>query len=218
MPAWAGPVALYVGERIWATSVIALATILASLVAGGVIGILQTVRHCLLRVLLRIYIEVWRGFPMIVTLYLTFFALPMIGLRFNDLVAACIGISLWGSANVAEVVRGAIESIPAQQSIAAASVGLNWVQTMIYVLLPQAVRRALPPLVGLVANLILSSTLASVIGVQEVLGSANNSIQRLTLEAGDSHAAAILGAVMVFFFVVSFPITQLSQRLEKKFG
>jgi polar amino acid transport system permease protein len=96
----------------------------------------------------RAYVEVWRGLPIIITLFFIFFVLPLIGLEVDTFVAAAVGLTLWGSANVAEVVRGAVQSVPRGQSEAAAALGFPWPRRMRFVILPQATRRALPPLVG----------------------------------------------------------------------
>jgi polar amino acid transport system permease protein len=83
------------------------------------------------------------------------------------------------------------------------------------VILPQATRRALPPLVGLVVNLTQQTSLAAVIGLLDILEASQRSIERLTLSGGETHAVPILGAVLAVFFVVCLPLTLLSRRLER---
>src|ERR687885_249112 len=128
------------------TARLAALAILGSAGVGIVLGPLLTIRFLPLRALIRGYIEVWRGLPIIVTIFLIYFALPSWGIRFNPFTAAAIGLSLWGSAQVAEATRGAVESITREQHEAAAALGFGWVGRHAYVVLPQAVRRLIPPL------------------------------------------------------------------------
>jgi polar amino acid transport system permease protein len=216
MPAWAGPVASYLAEGLRTTALLAAVSIVASTVAGVVVGTLLTTPGRLVRTLLRGYVEIWRGLPIIVILFFIFFVLPIIGLRVDAFVAAAAGLSLWGSANAAEIVRGAVRSLPRGQVDAATALGFAWVGMMRHVILPQAARRALPPFVGLVVNLIQQTSLAAVIGLLDILESAQRSIERLTLSTGDTHAVPILGAVLGVFFLVCLPLTTLSRYLERR--
>jgi polar amino acid transport system permease protein len=195
---------------------ISVVAVAGSAVFGVLLGTLLTVRFLPLRAAIRLYIEVWRGLPIIVTIFLIFFALPSLNLRFSAFAAASVGLALWGSAQVAEATRGAVQSIPREQHEAAAALGFSWIGRHRYVILPQAFRRLLPPLVSLLVNVIQNSTLAAIIGVAELLETGNRSLERLTLANGDSHAFAILGGVMACFFVISFPLTRLARVLERR--
>ena len=166
MPDWAGPVFRYVVEHgLPFTLKIAGASVLGSAVIGIVLGTLLTIRFLPLRALIRLYIEVWRGLPLIVTLFLIVYALPQtpFHLTFRPWVGAAIGLTLWGSAQVAEATRGAVESIPREQHEAASALGFGWVGRHVNVVLPQAWRRLLPPLVSLLVNVIQNTTLASLV-------------------------------------------------------
>jgi polar amino acid transport system permease protein len=147
-----------------------------------------------------------------------FFLLPSLSpqLQIDDpLIAAAIGLTLWGSAQVAEATRGAVTSIPREQHEAAAALGFGWVGRHAYVILPQALRRLLPPTVGLLVNIIQNTTIAQVIGAPELLESSERQVERLTFE-GQEHAVEIYGAVMVIFFLISFPLTRLAAYLERR--
>jgi polar amino acid transport system permease protein len=228
LPDWVRPVADYmfkVGAK--HTLEIAAVSVAASAVIGIVLGTLLTARWLPLRALIRAYIELWRGLPIIVTIFLMFFALPTLAdelhfeaLRLTALNAAIVGLSLWGSAQVAEATRGAVQSIPREQHEAAAALGFGWVGRHVHVVLPQAGRRLLPPLVSLLVNIIQNSTLAQVLGVPEILETGKREYERLQqpppFGAGNPHSFAILGGVLVFFFVVSFPLTRLAAYLERR--
>lgn len=221
MPDWVGPVAHYMAhEGLKNTAWIAVFAVIGSTVAGILLGTLLTIKFLPLRVLIRAYIEVWRGLPILVTIFLVYYALPttpVIHHRFGAISGAAIGLSLWGSAQIAEATRGAVQSIPREQHEAASALGFGWIGRHRSVILPQALRRLLPPLVSLVANVIQNTTIASIIGVTEVLSTAQRSIERLQFEPGaNSHSFAIYAAVMVVFFCISFPLTRLAIFLERR--
>lgn len=218
MPVWVEPVVRYVGQGLVVTLELAVVAVVASIVVGTALGSLMTLPSRPVRLGIRTYVELWRGLPIIITLFFIFFALPAIGLDISTFLAAAVGLTLWGSANVAEIVRGAVQSIPATQGQAGRALGFSWLRTMRHVILPQAVRRGVPPMVGLVTNLIQATTLAALIGVTDILESSQRSIERLTLSEGNPHSVAILGAVLVVFFVICFPLSVLSRRLERRLG
>jgi polar amino acid transport system permease protein len=222
LPEWVNPVAdymIHVGLK--GTLRVAAFSLIASAGIGIVLGTLLTIRFLPSRALIRLYIEVWRGLPIIVTIFIIFFVSPVIGAQFefDPFTSATIGLSLWGSAQIAEATRGAVESIPREQHEAAGALGFGWVGRHVFVIVPQALRRLLPPLVSLLVGIIQNSTLAAVIGATELLSSAQQSIERLgspITGTGESHAFAILGAVMVVFFLISFPLTRLAAFLERR--
>ena len=218
VPEWTEPVARYVIEQgLVNTLKLSAIALVGSALIGITLGTLLTIRFLPMRAVIRLYIEVWRGLPILVTIFIIFFALPAISasFRFDALTAGAIGLILWGSAQVAEATRGAVGSIPREQHEAASALGFGWVGRHAFVILPQALRRLLPPMVGLLVNIIQSTTSVQVIGAPELLESAERQVERLTFE-GEEHAIEIYGAIMVIFFVISFPLTRLAAYLEKR--
>ena len=216
LPDWVGPVAEYVLEvGLVNTLKIAGLALVGSTVIGILLGTLLTIRFLPSRAVIRLYIEVWRGLPILVTLFLIFFLLPPEIRIIDPLYAAAVALTLWGSAQVAEATRGAVQSIPREQHEAAAALGFGWVGRHAFVILPQAVRRLLPPLVGLLVNIIQNTTIAQIIGAPELLEASERQVERLTFE-GQEHPIEIYGAVMVLFFLISFPLTRLAAYLEKR--
>jgi polar amino acid transport system permease protein len=220
---WAEPVARYIIEEgLPGTLRVAAASVIGSTLIGVVLGTLITIDFRPSRWLIRLYIELFRGLPILVTVFIVFFGLPAVwrSLEFDALTAATIALILWGSAQVAEATRGAVQSIPPEQHEAASALGFGWVGRHRAVILPQALRRLLPPLVGLLVNLVQNSTLAQVIGGLEVLEAAERQNERITaippIGLGEIHAFEIFGAVMVLFFVISFPLTRLAAMLERR--
>ena len=137
-------------------------------------------------------------------------ALPAIAALLAIGLTAALAMTLWMTVNTAEVVRGGIQSIPHGQFEAARSSGLSELQTMRYVIFPQAVRRMLPPLVGLCTILVKDTSLAAIIGVFELTRAAQETIER-TFRSFEIYLAA--GAI---YFIVCFPLTRLAQRAEAR--
>ncbi len=223
MPDWAGPVARYILEEgLPVTLRISAVAVVGSAVIGVVLGTLLTIEFVLSRAIIRLYIEIFRGLPILVTVFMVYFGLPAINdaLEFDAITATSIALILWGSAQVAEATRGAVQSIPREQHEAAAALGFGWVGRHEVVILPQAFRRLLPPLVSLLVNIIQNSTLAAVIGGIELLQAAKSQTERLTFfppaGIGEIHAFEILAFVAVIFFLISFPLTRLAAYLEKR--
>jgi polar amino acid transport system permease protein len=236
LPEWAQPVVeyiLYVGLE--NTLKIAAISVTISVVVGVLLGTLMTIDFFPVQAAIRLYIEVWRGLPIIVTIFLLYFALPTLADELHlgvlskvsdPMRASIVGLGLWGSAQIAEATRGAVQSIPKEQHEASAALGFGWVGRHVNVILPQAWRRLIPPLVGLCVGVIQNSTLASILGVPEVLETAQRSANRLAvptvdpqtlaIEGGDSHALEIYLFIFVLFFLISFPLTRLAAYLERR--
>jgi polar amino acid transport system permease protein len=215
---WVDPVFhIVIHQGLKETLRLALLSVVGSAAIGILLGTLLTIRFLPTRALIRLYIEIWRGLPILVTIFLIYFALPnATDVRLSPFTAGAIGLTLWGSAQVAEATRGAVQSIPREQHEAAAALGFGWIGRHVFVVLPQAFRRLLPPIVSLLVNVIQNTTIVALIGVAEVLETGNRSVERLTFTTADPHAFEIFVFVMVIFFVISFPLTRLAAILERR--
>src|ERR687898_2529153 len=183
MPDWGEPVLRYILEEgLPGTLRVAAIALTGSVLIGVVLGTLITIRFLPLRAVIRSYIEVFRGLPILVTVFIVYFGLGEVNprLEFEALSAAAIALTLWGSAQLAEATRGAVQSIPREQHEAASALGFGWVGRHVNVVLPQALRRLLPPAVGLLVNIIQNTTIAQVIGANEFLEAGERSVERLT--------------------------------------
>ena len=223
MPDWAEPVIRYILQvGLPATLRVSAISVVGATVVGIVLGTLLTLDAAVARILTRGYVEIFRGLPILVTVFMVYFGLPTINpeLEFGPLTATAIALILWGSAQVAEATRGAVQSIPREQHEAAAALGFGWVGRHRSVILPQALRRLLPPLVSLIVNIIQNSTLAAVIGGIELLQAGKAQTERLTFYPpagiGEIHAFEIFAFVALLFFLISFPLTRLAAYLEKR--
>ena len=181
----------------------------------------MTIRFRPLQWMIRFYIEVFRGLPILVTVFIVYFGFRPPGPPgVAPLTAAAIALVLWGSAQVAEATRGAVQSIPDEQHEASAALGFGWLGRHRFVILPLALRRLLPPLVSLLVNIIQNSTLAQVIGGLEILEAAERQNERVTaippIGLGEIHAFEIFAGVALLFFMISFPLTRLAAYLERR--
>jgi polar amino acid transport system permease protein len=221
LPDWFRPVAEYMlREGLPETLRLAAIAVTASTVIGLLLGTLMTMKFRPLQWLIRMYIEVWRGLPILVTVlfiyWLPDYKVGPFHIQLNAYMSAAVALSLWGSAQVAEATRGAVQSIPKEQHEAAAGLGFGWVGRHVFVIVPQALRRLLPPMVGLLVNIIQNTTIAFVIGVNEFLQSGNRQFENLTTQTGNGHPFWIFGFVLVVFFTISFPLTMLARFLERR--
>lgn len=192
------------------TLIIASGVIVLGTSAGVVAGLLRFVPWRWLVTATAWTVEFIRAIPLLLQIFFVFFALPALGLELPPYPSAILAMTLWMMANTAEVVRGGIQSIPRGQHEAARSTGLSALQTMRYVIFPQAVRRMLPPFVGVCTILVKDTSLAAIIGVFELTRAAQETIER-TFSSFELYLTAA-----AIYFVICFPLTQFSQRAEAR--
>jgi len=199
------------------TILLSLCCLCIALMLGILVGVLQTSKIRMVRTIFLSYAELFRGLPIVITVFLVFFLLPEIGININSFLSAMVALSLWSSANVSVAVRGAIQSIPPTQAEASLALGLSSFQTMRYVILPQAVRRMLPSLIGLMSNLIQSTSLSVLVGNLDFLKSAQLVIERVELMQGLSVALQMYSLVLAVYFVLCYPLSILAKKVEKAY-
>ena len=178
------------------------------LVFGLIAALAQISKFAPLRLLGKIYVDFIRGTPLLVQIFIIYFALPVIIDPFVAAVAAC---SINSGAYVAEIFRAGIQSIDIGQMRAGLSLGMNWTMTMRYIILPQAFKRIIPPLGNEFIAMLKDSSLVSVIGFEELTRSG----QLIIAETYGS--LEIWSAVAVIYLVMTLTITRLVSFLEKRF-
>jgi His/Glu/Gln/Arg/opine family amino acid ABC transporter permease subunit len=187
------------------------ATVLATGTALGLgLGLLRVVPVPPLQRAVAAVIEFVRAVPLLLQVFFIFFGLPAFGVEMPVFLSAVLAITLWMGVNGAEVVRGAIQSIPQGQAEAAYSTGLGYWQAMRWVVFPQALRRMLPPFVGLCTILIKDTSLAAIIGVFELTRAAQETIER-TFRSFEIYLLA-----SAIYFCLSYPLSLLAQRAEAR--
>ena len=176
---------------------------------GIVLGLFKLSKSSILRYPAGFIIEITRDTPIIMQMFFIFFGLPALGIRLNTFPSAALSMSLFAAGNTAEIVRGAIDSLPMGQFDAAKSLGMNYLQMMIYVIIPQALRRMMPPMMGLFTTLIKDTSLAAIIGAFELTRAGQEVIERTF------HSLEIYLVVAAFYFVICYPLSYYTRRVEK---
>src|SRR3954447_7935881 len=148
---------------------ISAAAVILGTLLGFFVGIQLVFGITPIRLLVRAYVDVMRGTPVLVLILAAFYMPSVIGLSLTATQAGILALTLFAGAHIGELVRGALQSLPPGQTEAAKSIGLRFGQTLLYVLLPQALRAILPPWINTGVELVKGSTLLSVIGVGELL-------------------------------------------------
>ena len=186
------------------------------LVGGTALGIARLSRIKILRLLARIYVDFFRGTPLLVQLFIIYFGIPAlfksagIDFRFNQWGAAIVGLSLNASAYLAEIVRAGIQSIDIGQKEASQSLGLGSFQTMRYVILPQALRRMIPPLGNEFIILLKDTSLVAFIGYQEMFR------QGQLIVAKNFRAFEIYITVALIYLALTILSSQVFSWLERR--
>lgn len=195
------------------TILIAGAAIILSSIGGLLFGVLRSLNIPVLSLVLRTYLEFVRAVPLLVWLFVLFFGLPIAwGLDLSSLSCAILVFSLWGITEVGEVARGAIQSLPRGQKEAGLALGLNVLQLYGYVLLPQALRRLIPPTMNVYTRIIKTTSLSVLIGVTEVIKSGQQIIERT------HESLLIYGALFVVYFMLCFPLSLGARQLEARWN
>jgi polar amino acid transport system permease protein len=154
------------------------------------------------------YIRLFQGTPLLLQLFLVFFGADMLGLDLGAWLSAILGFSLNAGAFLGEIWRGAIEAVPNGQIEASRALGLGYLPRMLRIVVPQALRVAIPPTVGFLVNLVKSTSLAAIIGFVE-LTRAGQQINNATFRP-----FLIFGIVAAIYFALCWPLTLASRRLE----
>ncbi len=191
------------------TVVLSIATIVTGTILGLLVAVLRTAHIRGLGVPLRIYLEVFRGSPLLVQMLFIYFGAAYLGLRgVETFTAALIALTLYEGALISEIFRAGIEAVPKGQREASRSLGLSRVQIERYVILPQTVTIVLPPLVGQYIGLVKDTALAAAIGYFELVREGQAIIDRLGMPI------EVFAVVSVIYFVICYPMSLFARRLE----
>ncbi len=191
------------------TLALACLVILVGTFLGLLLGLFKLSKQRLIRTPAGFIIEITRDTPIIMQMFFIFFGLPALGIRLSTFPSAALAMSLFAAGNTAEIVRGAIDSLPAGQFDAAKSLGMTYLQMMIYVILPQALRRMIPPMMGLFTTLIKDTSLAAIIGAFELTRAGQEVIERTF------RSLEIYLVVAAFYFIICYPLSYYTRKMEK---
>ena len=200
------------------TLLIAITGIVASLPFGVLLALGRRSDMPIARLLCTMFIEFWRGIPLITVLFAASVLIPLFlpsGADVDKLLRAVIGIILFSSAYMAEVIRGGLQAIPRGQYESASAVGLSYSQSMRFIILPQALTHVLPGIVNTFIGLFKDTTLVSIIGIFEVMGILRSASQDANWGSHVQHSTSYLVAATVFF-IFCFGMSRYSIFIENK--
>ena len=191
-----------------------IALSLVAFVGGGALGLVLAVARIApfapLRLLVSLWVQVIQATPMLMLLLLFYFGANMLGWRIDAWTAAAVAFTIGTSAFLAEIWRGSMQTVPKGQWEAAKALALNFRQSLVHIIIPQAVRIALPPTVGYMVQVVKGTSLAALIGFTE-LAKAGTQMNTVTFEP-----VAVFGTVSLIYFTICFPLSMLARHLERK--
>lgn len=193
---------------------IAFIAVVISVAGGVVFGMVMNSKNRLVQFICRIILESVRIIPQLVWLFIFYFEMTKVFHIYLDAeVASVIVFSLWGTAEMGDLVRGAITSLPVHQKESGLALGLTKFQLYRYIILPQAVRRLLPPAINLVTRMVKTTSLVVLIGVIEVLKVGQQVIE-VSIFSAPSASFWVYGFIFFLYFIVCWPISLMAKWLE----
>ncbi len=197
---------------------ISLIAVALSIPLGILFGLLMTRENRIIKLFSRIYLDFIRIMPQLVLLFLVFFGSARVfGLNLNGEFSAVLVFTLWGTAEMGDLVRGALMSIPKHQYESAAALGLTAGQCSREVIIPQTLRRLLPLAINLVTRMVKTTSLVVLIGVVEVLKTGQQIIDANRFQYPTA-ALPIYGVIFLLYFLVCWPISMLARYLEQRWA
>lgn len=183
---------------------------------GILMGLLRTLESKLLRFILRLYLETFRIIPILVWLYVVHFSFsPLLHIDISGETTSILVFSLWGAAEIGDIVRGALESMPKHQRESAKALGLSNSQLYRHILIPQAIRRMMPGSINLATRMVKTTSLVVLIGVIEVVKIGQQIIELGVIKAPTA-SFWVYGFIFILYFLVCFPLSRLSKRFERR--
>jgi polar amino acid transport system permease protein len=197
-------------KGLWMTAAVSGLSLIAGTIIGFIWGIMRSSRNKILRSIIGAWVDLIRGTPFLVQVFIVFFILPSAGIELEAFPAAVIALTNMGACFICEIVAGGIMAVPSGQREAATASGLSSFQQLRYIVLPQALRTILPPLVGQYVLIIKDSSVVSAIGVVDVTRVGWLTVQRIP------EGLMVFGLVGLLYFVICYPLINLSSFLERR--
>ena len=203
-------------EGLWVTLRISLIAVVLSVPLGILFGMFMTLNNPISKAVSRVYLEVIRIMPQLVLLFIAYFGVTRaFGLNLSAEVSAIIVFILWGTAEMGDLVRGALISIPCHQYESAAALGMTKAQTFFHIIVPQTLRRLLPLTINLTTRMIKTTSLVVLIGITEVLKVGKQIIDANRFNYPTA-ALWVYGVIFLLYFLACWPISTLAKKLENR--
>lgn len=198
-------------DGFWVTIKIAAVSIVLSFLLGGIIGTFRYAKVPFLSQILAVLVEIVRNLPLLLIIFFVKFALPEVGINLSIVMSAIVALTIFESAMLSEVIRSGLNSVHKGQIEAGRSSGLTYTQTLMHIVLPQGLRRMVPPIVSQFISLLKDTSLAVVISLPELMHHAN-----VVNAQNVNYIIPIYIFVAVMYFIVNFALSQFAKRLELK--
>ena len=201
----------YLLEGLWVTIEVSVISIVLSFIFGSILGIIRYVRFPFLSAIVGVIIDLIRNLPLLLLLFFTYFGLPKIGIKMEPLSAAIAAMTVFESAMIAEIVRSGIQAVDTGQMEGARSVGMTYWQGLRVIVLPQAMKKMIPPLVSQFISLIKDTSLATIIVLPELLYRA-----QIIYGQNTRYMIPMFIALAVMYFVVCYALSLVASGLERR--
>lgn len=207
---------LRLGEGLILTLKVAIVSVILSSIFGILFGIVMTSKNKFIKIISNLYLEAIRIIPLMVWLFIFYFGIPTVfNIHIDSVLVGYIVFTLWGTAEIGDLVRGAITSIPVIYYESAKALSLNKVQMYRYIIIPISFRRVLPGIINLTTRMIKTTTLMTLIGAVDLVKIGQQIIERTVLTEPLA-SFWIYGLILVIYFLICFPISLGAKALEKK--
>lgn len=199
-------------EGLWVTIYVSAISVVLSFIVGSILGLIRYVKIKYLSMIVGFIIDLIRNLPLLLIIFFMYFGLPStFGIRLNTVTAAIVALTVFESAMLAEIIRSGIQSIGVGQMEAARSNGLTYLQAMWYIILPQAFRNMVPPIVSQFVSLVKDSSLATIILLPELMYHS-----QIIYGQNTNYMIPMFVALAFLYFVICFLLSRLSKRLARR--
>ncbi|MGB8957241.1 MAG: amino acid ABC transporter permease [Tumebacillaceae bacterium] len=204
----------YMMKGLLVTLEIAAWSIVLSFIVAIIIAVLRYAKIPVLSPLLMLWVELIRNLPLLLLIFFTFFAIPEVAhIDLTEKQAAIVALTVFDSAMISEIIRSGLNSIPKGQTEAARSSGLSYVQTLRYILVPQALRRMIPPIVSQFISLLKDTSFTIIIALEELMRTA-----QVVYARDMNYVFPVLIFVALVYFVINFSLSRVAAQLERKYS
>lgn len=202
---------IYLLKGLWITLEVSLISGVLSFLIGSVLGVIRYAKVPFFSAIVGFVIDIVRNLPLLLIIFFTYFGLPNLGIRLSIMASAIAALTFFESAMFAEIVRSGIVSVPVGQTEGARANGLTSGQTMWHVVLPQAYKRMIPPMVSQMISLIKDSSLATIIVLPELMYHA-----QIIYGQNNSYMIPMFVTIAAMYFVVNYLLSLLSRWFDKR--
>ena len=190
---------------------VALLSIIFSFIIGAILGLLSYMKIPVFSKIVGAIIDLIRNLPLLLIIFFTYFALPQIGIRLDIFWSAVAAMTIFESAMLSEIIRAGLNSVPSGQMEAGRSTGLTYLQTLWIIIIPQAFKAMVPPIVSQLVSLIKDTSLATIISLPELTHNA-----RIIYGQNTTYVIPMFIALAFFYFIVCYALSKVAKRFEAK--